>query len=566
MDAGYKTLSLCEGAELILFADGTYTLRNTGLPEKSLDISALSLIQCYSNGCINKVPVEKLIALRFNYRYSRGFYPKVKLLATSIVSAEDSIYVKYVSNGVENTTSIKVREVRSHSMLGLKGTEIIGVPFDEVTGWFLNGKLISNQSSITKPQESNEYTVLENIEPDAPNGLLYKSDVEKISNLEAVFRQYLKKDKKDILEGQKHAKEVLAHCQTKEVFWNVIKILFKCNVKIYRPPVVAFLNENDISIFMPSARTLSFIYVQLFSDAAKLEENIEFLYHFKDIVTDEIKYDIARRFKSFPQPELYYKLCKILGMNTNEIIEYCIKQSNAASYYCVYVTLLIVYKKKGYSAVSKLIAAHIQHLDTTSKEGKVIKRLIYTAFKKDNGNSHAQTAKIRVYDYNDYKSMCGSYTEKKREKTKTNHGSLASYVGKEVRGKCIDIYSNHYYLTINNEAKILLPKSLSTKVLRAGDSANVQIVFLDKKYFTLFATQENPVNKAEITKIPLLNNGDIIEISFGSLRDPIPHKCYKKIKVSLESYPKVINQKIRYKAIVIRQTTNRYHYLVKIVM
>lgn len=81
-------------------------------------------------------------------------------------------------------------------MLGLKGTEIIGVPFDEVTGWFLNGKLISNQSSITKPQESNEYTVLENIEPDAPNGLLYKSDVEKISNLEAVFRQYLKKDKK----------------------------------------------------------------------------------------------------------------------------------------------------------------------------------------------------------------------------------------------------------------------------------------------------------------------------------------------------------------------------------
>ena len=162
--------------------------------------------------------------------------------------------------------------------------------------------------------------------------------------------------------------------------------------------------------------------------------------------------------------------------------------------------------------------------------------------------------------------MCGSYTEKKREKTKTNHGSLASYVGKEVRGKCIDIYSNHYYLTINNEAKILLPKSLSTKVLRAGDSANVQIVFLDKKYFTLFATQENPVNKAEITKIPLLNNGDIIEISFGSLRDPIPHKCYKKIKVSLEFYPKVINQKIRYKAIVIRQTTNRYHYLVKIVM
>lgn len=84
------------------------------------------------------------------------------------------------------------------------------------------------------------------------------------------------------------------------VSYKALNTISKCNVKIYRPPVVAFLNENDISIFMPSARTLSFIYVQLFSDAAKLEENIEFLYHFKDIVTDEIKYDIARRFKSFP--------------------------------------------------------------------------------------------------------------------------------------------------------------------------------------------------------------------------------------------------------------------------
>ena len=65
--------------------------------------------------------------------------------------------------------------------------------------------------------------------------------------------------------------------------------------------------------------------------------------------------------------------------------------------------------------------------------------------------------------------------------------------------------------------------------------------------------------------MPLLNNGDVIEISFDLHGTPVPHKCYKKIKINLESYPKEVDYKIRYKAKVIHQTTDRYHYLVKII-
>ena len=73
------------------------------------------------------------------------------------------------------------------------------------------------------------------------------------------------------------------------------------------------------------------------------------------------------------------------------------------------------------------------------------------------------------------------------------------------------------------------------------------------------------VDYIKIMQMPLLNNGDVIEVSFDLNGKPVPHKCYKKIKVSLESSPKWINNKTRYNAKVIRQTTDRYHYLVMIV-
>ena len=104
-----------------------------------------------------------------------------------------------------------------------------------------------------------------------------------------------------------------------------------------------------------------------------------------------------------------------------------------------------------------------------------------------------------------------------------------------------------------------------TKALHKGDSANVHIVYADKIYNTLYATQMTSFDYIKIIQMPLLNNGDIIEISFESNGKPVPHKCYKKISVSLVSYPKKIDNKVRYKAKVIRQTLDRYHYLVKIV-
>lgn len=562
MDTEYKTLSLFNGSELTLHIDGTYTLRHTNIPEKDSDFSTFSIVQCYSNGHVNKVPIENLIALRYDYKYSHGIYPLANILASSIVSAEDSICVKYMKNDIEYSTSIDVQKIRPHSMLGLKGIDIIGNNFDKVTGWYINDDLISDHLECTKPTSPSCQIASENLDSITPDWEQDIQNIEKGYDLEKVFSEYLK-SVRNIRTGQQFAKDVLAHCQTKEGFWYVIKTLFKCDTRIYRSPVVEYLNEHDISHFLPNIETLSSVCNLLFSETSKPEKNIEFIYHFKDILTDEIKEKIIESTNYLPHPNLYIKLCDMLDMNTEEIIEYCIRQSNAASYYCIYETLLKIYKKEGYFAISKLTATHINDLDESHTQVKLIKRLILSIYKKEKNTLNVDIAKIKEGGFNEYSRLCSFYESKK--KIQTTHDTITSNVGKTIKGRCIAKYSNHYFLMTNNGIRILLPISMSTRNLHKGVSVNVQIAYADKKYDTLHATQKIPIDYKKIMQMPLLNNGDIIEISFDLYGEPVLHKCYKKIKIRMESYPKDIDNKVRYKAKVIRQTTDKYHYLVKIV-
>lgn len=560
MNAECEIISLCKGTELLLYSDGTYSLRHTDDPSEYP--YSTSLIQCYSNGCVNKVSVNDLIALRYDYIYSHGIYPLSNLLVSSIVSPEDNIYVKYLRNGTERTANMDVQTIKSHSMLGLKGIDIIGTTFDEITGWYLNGKLISEHSESMRPIDTNEQCVSESVETVIPKEYLGIYKIENNDSLEEKFNEFLK-DGRNIPIGQQYAKDVLSHCQSKEEFWHVIRTLFKCDTHIYRSPVVEYLKECDVTHFMPSAETLSSICEQLFSITTKPEKNLEFLYHFKDILTGEIKERIARSNYSFSQPDLYFKLCDMLGMSTKELIEYCIKQSNAAAFYCIYEMLLKVHKKDGYFAVSKLITSYINNLDSTSIKGDIIKRLIYSEFKKVTNNPDEEVTKIKAGGFNEYLRLCTSHEGK--EKNQTIQNSITSNVRKKIYGKYVATYSNHYFLMTSNGIRILLPKIMSEKALSDGDSAKVQIVYADRAYSTLYATQKSAVDYIKVKQIPLLNNGDIIEISFDIHGEPVPHKCYKRIKINLESYPKKIENKARYKAKVIRQTIDKYHYLVKII-
>ena len=561
MIADYKVLSLCKGTELVLGADGTYTKRHTDASIECPDTSKSFLIQCYSSGHVNKVSVDNLISLRYDYQYSHGIFPLNNLLASCIVSSDDSIGIKYMRNGTERTVSVDVVTLRTHSMLGLKGVDIIGTTFDEITGWYLNGELIDFHSESMQPRNQNKDDASQTTMSITSSSSVYPK-VENDDELKDRFSSYLESGR-NIPIGQKYAKEVLAQCQTKEEFWHIIKTLLNCNTKIYRSPIVDYLNEHDVTQFMPNIETLSPICEALFSVTDKPEKNLEFLYHFKDILTDEMKDRIVKNINSLAQPNQYFKLCDMLGMSNNGLIEYCIKQSDPASYYCAYEMLLKVREKEGHFAVNKLKDTYINGLDDTSIRGKLIKNLIDYEFNTEKSNKDAKVTKIKAGGFNEYLRLCTSHEGK--EKQQTIQDTITSNVGKEIVGKYVATYSNHYFLITSNGLRIFLPKTMSEKALYEGDSAKVQIVFVDKKYNTLYATQKKSVDNAKIMQMPLLNNGDVIEISFDIRGVPIPHKCYKRIKVNLDLYPKEIDNKIRYKAKVIRQTTDKYHYLVALI-
>lgn len=561
MIADYKVLSLCKGTELVLGADGTYTKRHTDASIECPDTSKSFLIQCYSSGHVNKVSVDNLISLRYDYQYSHGIFPLNNLLASCIVSSDDSIGIKYMRNGTERTVSVDVVTLRTHSMLGLKGVDIIGTTFDEITGWYLNGELIDFHSESMQPRNQNKDDASQTTMSITSSSSVYPK-VENDDELKDRFSSYLESGR-NIPIGQKYAKEVLAQCQTKEEFWHIIKTLLNCNTKIYRSPIVDYLNEHDVTQFMPNIETLSPICEALFSVTDKPEKNLEFLYHFKDVLTDEMKDRIVKNINSLAQPNQYFKLCDMLGMSNNGLIEYCIKQSDPASYYCAYEMLLKVREKEGHFAVNKLKDTYINGLDDTSIRGKLIKNLIDYEFNTEKSNKDAKVTKIKAGGFNEYLRLCTSHEGK--EKQQTIQDTITSNVGKEIVGKYVATYSNHYFLITSNGLRIFLSKTMSEKALYEGDSAKVQIVFVDKKYNTLYATQKKSVDYAKIMQMPLLNNGDVIEISFDIRGVPIPHKCYKRIKVNLDLYPKEIDNKIRYKAKVIRQTTDKYHYLVTLI-
>ena len=296
MIADYKVLSLCKGTELVLGADGTYTKRHTDASIECPDTSKSFLIQCYSSGHVNKVSVDNLISLRYDYQYSHGIFPLNNLLASCIVSSDDSIGIKYMRNGTERTVSVDVVTLRTHSMLGLKGVDIIGTTFDEITGWYLNGELIDFHSESMQPRNQNKDDASQTTMSITSSSSVYPK-VENDDELKERFSSYLESGR-NIPIGQKYAKEVLAQCQTKEEFWHIIKTLLNCNTKIYRSPIVDYLNEHDVTQFMPNIETLSPICEALFSVTDKPEKNLEFLYHFKDILTDEMKDRIVKNINS----------------------------------------------------------------------------------------------------------------------------------------------------------------------------------------------------------------------------------------------------------------------------
>lgn len=582
--------------------DGTYMLtmlssNSIGHDTETNTSDYSCLIQCYSNGYINRVDLKDLMSLRRNYTYSHGIYTSSSLLYCGICSENDFIISQFEKTGKQYLSITPISSLALHSMLGLKGDKAIKTTFDAISKCYLltnelssnitnliafcsrNGYVGSDESTLSNElrwlfdniiKQDIGISQLEEVPatpPNKENGEVEEFDFSSligIDNQDALrqkFNEYLKKGR-DIPKGQRQVKDVLSLCKNKEDFWLAVKTLLECHVIIYRSPIVAYFNSNPNDIYYPDLNTLTPIIKLIFSTNDKIEKNLYFLYPFRTLLSKDMLSFVRSRISGLSRPEDYHIYGSLFNFSSKDLIDYCLENITPASYYCIYEVIQKISKKEGGTSARKEVGSISNRIDDRRIEGKLIKDLLYYEFRNKNNVLTADLVVIKSGGFDEYIKICRSYEGKKKFKEELKN--ITSYVGKRVNARFVASYQNHYYLKAN-EMRILLPKKMATQKINENVVANVFIAMADKAYDTLLATQREPVSYKMLMETPLLNAGDIIELTFNINGTIIPHKCYKKIRVAVASYPKGFDYKARYQARVIRQTSDKYHYLVKLI-
>ena len=597
----FEKIHIDDGTVFCLNTDGTYVLNcmscdntdNNTVHSKEDSY----VLQCYSNGYINKVSLSDILQLRKNYTYSHGIFTGVKLQYCNVCANDDFIIALFEKEGKKYITIRSAAVLTAHSMLGLKGDSFVKTTFDLIRNWYilpneqshnvptiialcshngflstdyqecsnellwLNSNVFKIHELQTQAHEQSEPTQKSETkvsDEDFDFGSLIGKENESL--LKAKFSGYLKSGR-NIPIGQSHVKDVLSLCNSTEDFWRTIICLLECNVKIYRSPIVSYVNNSPNNLYTPDYKTLKTVLELIFSINDKIEKNLELLYPFRKQLSQADLSLVKSAGKGLSQPEYFHILGAILNYAPQDLIEFCLNNASPASYYCIYEVLQNNYKA-GSNSVNKLIDSISPRLENGGIMGKLIRKLIFCDCKRNLNYLNSDINKIKEGGYAEYSKLCYSYEGKKKHQESLN--KITSLVGKKVEVKYTRTYQNHYLMTYSG-IRVLLPKCVTTDYLTEGSVANVLIAMADKPNNTLYATQKVPVDYKKILQTPLLNSGDIIEVTFDINGYPIAHKCYRKVKVSIDYIPKNIDYKARYEARVIRQTSDKYHYLVKLI-
>lgn len=113
--------------------DGTYTITTeaanaSGYDRETIAIEGSCLLQCYSNGYANIISLNDLLQLRKNYSYSHGIYNNTTLQLCGICTRADFIVVLFEKTAKKHLSIAPVSELNLHSMLGLKGDNVVKTP------------------------------------------------------------------------------------------------------------------------------------------------------------------------------------------------------------------------------------------------------------------------------------------------------------------------------------------------------------------------------------------------------------------------------------------------------
>ena len=104
MSDSFVKIYIEDSSVLYLNTDGTYVLNNMPFDETKNDSVLLSkenscLLQCYSNGYVNKTSITEILRLRKGFTYSHGLFTGSNLQYCNVSTNDDFIIALFEKDG-----------------------------------------------------------------------------------------------------------------------------------------------------------------------------------------------------------------------------------------------------------------------------------------------------------------------------------------------------------------------------------------------------------------------------------------------------------------------------------
>ena len=94
-----------------------------------------SLLLCYENAFVNRIPLKILLQKKRNYIYKNGVNKDSKLVFVTVENGEPSILVRTVRKNNEYLKMYPMAKIKENMDLALKGTSLFSYDFGKVVAW-----------------------------------------------------------------------------------------------------------------------------------------------------------------------------------------------------------------------------------------------------------------------------------------------------------------------------------------------------------------------------------------------------------------------------------------------
>lgn len=575
--------------EVNFYDDGTYVLGSKIQGQEILVHLSVSeeqknmfLLQCYDNGCINKVPVKNFFNMQKGYRYKNGINQDANLLQVIIASNSDFVAIT-CRQGIDDYIKIfPIIEISAHTTLGLKGNQLLSQNYDVVLGFYaVTASSISNLQRLVSSTRSNlgrkmssssfEHEIV--YFKEMQNNQFHKNvPIKNADNVKMLlnfvrnndveeFKTYIdsqiSKDR-NIPKIRKEIQTLLQKSQGSEEFWQIVEWSISTNIALFRQPIAEIIDADVVSKYVPDTKVLDRIVKQLFTFDHKYGQSLGLVYPVRKFLSQEAKDYISEMSKDLRNPEEYEFLFTISQKGIEEELDFLCKENNVASSYAIFEILDSYKKQRGEDEVKRYVLMCISNITDSTSMNLYLKDLLhmYILNRKPKSFTEKVLKEIREGGFEAFRTACMV----KDEKNKAAHTveNMQKLVGTIVNGIIVQDYSRYYLLNYKDGVMILLQKTWCAKKHDLGDTVSVKVLTVCKKQKVMFATEiDDTFGLPE--KQYLLNEKEQIEVSFSEYNGfyiPSVRKNYSRLKVRVVSYPLVFDVKKHYRAVVVKRNSN----------